>query len=58
MKRSEFIKVLYKNGVVFYRSGIKHDVFKKNSTGKKMPLPKNDEIDSLLVKEIELLSKR
>ena len=52
MKRNEFIKILSKNGVVFFRSGSKHDIYRQDVTGKKVSVPRHSEIDNILVKEI------
>ena len=52
MKRSEFIKILAKNGVVFFRSGSKHDIYMQKKTGKKTSVPRHGEIDNVLAKEI------
>jgi predicted RNA binding protein YcfA (HicA-like mRNA interferase family) len=52
MKRNEFIKILSGNGVVFFRSGSKHDIYRQIITGKKVSVPRHGEIDNLLAKEI------
>ena len=52
MKRSGFIKLLARNGVVFFKSGSKHDIFRQTVTGKKVTVPRHVEIDNILVKEI------
>ena len=52
MKRNEFIKILANNGVCFFRSGSKHDIYQQSATGKKVFVPRHGEIDNLLVKEI------
>ena len=52
MKRNEFIKILEKHGMVFFRNGTKHDIFRQNITGKKVSVPRHSEIDNILVKEI------
>nr|AGS51963.1 hypothetical protein [uncultured bacterium contig00003] len=52
MKRNEFIKILAENGIVFFRSGSKHDIYRHNITGKKTTVPRHGEIDNKLVKEI------
>jgi hypothetical protein len=36
MKRNEFIKILGENGVAFFRSGSKHDIYRHIITGKKV----------------------
>jgi mRNA interferase HicA len=52
MKRNEFIKILGVNGVVFFRSGSKHDIYRQITTGKKVSIPRHGEIDNILIKEI------
>jgi predicted RNA binding protein YcfA (HicA-like mRNA interferase family) len=52
MKRNDFIKILADNGVFFFRSGSKHDVYRQNVTGKKVSVPRHSEIDNILVKTI------
>ena len=52
MKRNDFIKILSDNGVVFFRSGSKHDIYRQNMTGKKVSVPRHSEIDNILVQEI------
>ena len=52
MKRNEFIKILARNNVVFFRSGSKHDIYRQSTTGKKVSVPRHGEIDNILVKEI------
>jgi predicted RNA binding protein YcfA (HicA-like mRNA interferase family) len=52
MKRNEFIKILAENGIVFFRSGSKHDIYRHSITGKKTTVPRHVEIDNKLVKEI------
>ncbi|MCL1812594.1 MAG: type II toxin-antitoxin system HicA family toxin [Treponema sp.] len=52
MKRSEFIKILAKNEVIFFRNGSNHDIYIQSKTGKKVSVPRHGEIDNILVKEI------
>ena len=52
MKRNGFIKILGENGVVFFRSGSKHDIYRQTTTGKRVSIPRHSEIDNILVKEI------
>ena len=52
MKRNDFIKILADNGVLFFRSGSKHDIYRQSTTGKKVSVPRHGEIDNILVKEI------
>jgi predicted RNA binding protein YcfA (HicA-like mRNA interferase family) len=52
MKRNEFIKILGGYGVVFFRSGSKHDIYRQLSTGKRVSVPRHGEIDNILAKEI------
>ena len=52
MKRNEFIKILAENGVVFFRNGSKHDIYRHSVTGKKITVPRHGEIENKLVKEI------
>ncbi len=41
MKRSELLKLLKKNGVVFVRSGGSHDIYFSHKTGKEIPVPRH-----------------
>ena len=52
MKRNDFIKILTKNNVSFFRNGSKHDIYRQDSTGKKVSVPRHGEIDNILAKEI------
>jgi predicted RNA binding protein YcfA (HicA-like mRNA interferase family) len=52
MKRNDFIKILTEHGMVFFRSGSKHDIYRQSTTGKKVSVPRHSEIDNILVKEI------
>jgi len=52
MKRNEFIKILGEYGVVFFRSGSKHDIYRQITTGKKVSVPRHGEIDNILAKDI------
>ena len=52
MKRNDFIKLLEENGVFFFRSGSKHDIYMQSVTGKKVSIPRHGEIDNILAKEI------
>jgi predicted RNA binding protein YcfA (HicA-like mRNA interferase family) len=52
MKRNAFIEILEKHGMIFFRSGSKHDIYWQNATGKKVSVPRHGEIDNILVKEI------
>jgi hypothetical protein len=39
MKRNEFIKILGENGVVFFRSGSKHDIYRQSLPERKCLFP-------------------
>ena len=52
MKRNEFLKILAENGVVFFRNGSKHDIYRHSVTGKKVTIPRHGEIENKLAKEI------
>jgi predicted RNA binding protein YcfA (HicA-like mRNA interferase family) len=52
MKRNDFIRILGENGVVFFRSGSKHDIYRQITTGKKVSVPRHGEIENILAKEI------
>ena len=52
MKRNEFIKILAENGVVFFRNGSGHDIYRHIITGKKAAVPRHNEIDNILAKRI------
>jgi predicted RNA binding protein YcfA (HicA-like mRNA interferase family) len=52
MKRNDFIRILEEHGMVFFRNGSKHDIFRQSVTGKKISVPRHGEIDNILVKEI------
>jgi predicted RNA binding protein YcfA (HicA-like mRNA interferase family) len=51
MKRNDFIRILGENGVIFFRSGSKHDIYQQITTGKKVPVPRHGEIENILAKE-------
>jgi len=36
MKRNDFIKILADNGVLFFRSGSKHDIYRQSANGGKL----------------------
>jgi predicted RNA binding protein YcfA (HicA-like mRNA interferase family) len=52
MKRNDFLKILARHNVVFFRSGSKHDIYRQSTSGKKVSIPRHSEIDNLLVKAI------
>jgi hypothetical protein len=52
MKRNDFIKTLLKNNIIFFRSGLKNDIYRNRKTGKKISVPRLGEIDTILAKEI------
>jgi predicted RNA binding protein YcfA (HicA-like mRNA interferase family) len=52
MKRNEFIKIPGENGVVFFRSGSNHDIYRQITTGKKVSVPRHSEIDNILANKI------
>jgi predicted RNA binding protein YcfA (HicA-like mRNA interferase family) len=52
MKRSDFIKILAENEVVFFRHGSDHDIYQNVKTGKKVTVPRHSEIDNKLAKKI------
>ena len=41
MKRSELLKLLKKNGVVFLRHGSRHDIYYSERTGKMIQIPRH-----------------
>jgi len=52
MKINEFIKILNDNGVVLFRNGSNHDIYRHKTTGKKVAVPRHTEIDNILVRRI------
>ena len=52
MNRKAFIKILELNGVFFDYHGSKHDIYKHNGTGKKIPVPRHSEYSNIFLKEI------
>ena len=52
MKRAELLKILKEQGVVFHRHGTRHDIYIHTDSGKKIPVPRHQEIKNKLVKEI------
>ena len=49
MKRDDFLKILNKSGVVFFRHGANHDIYIHEKTGKKIPVPRHSEIKNVAV---------
>jgi predicted RNA binding protein YcfA (HicA-like mRNA interferase family) len=44
--------MLAERGVDFYRNGSNHDVYIHKKSGKKIPIPRHNEIEDKLVKDI------
>jgi predicted RNA binding protein YcfA (HicA-like mRNA interferase family) len=58
MKRSDFIKILEENGVVFFRHGSEHDIYQNVKTGKKVTVPRHSEIDKFAKKILSQTKSR
>ena len=52
MNRTEFIKVLKKYGVEFYKHGNRHDIFIHTVSGRKIAIPRHREIKNKFLKII------
>jgi mRNA interferase HicA len=52
MKRSDFIKLLAKKHVEFFRHGANHDIYIQRTSRKKIAVPRHAEIENELVKII------
>ena len=52
MKRNNFIKILKKHSVDFFRHGSNHDIYINRVSGKKIAVPRHGEIENDLVKII------
>jgi predicted RNA binding protein YcfA (HicA-like mRNA interferase family) len=52
MKRNDFVKILKAQGVVFHKHGANHDLFVHQNTGKKIPIPRHNEIKNKTVADI------
>ena len=52
MKRDAFIAILEQNGVVFFKHGSEHDIYRNKRTGKKVTVPRHGEIDNTFAKRI------
>ena len=52
MNRTEALKILREQGVIFYRNGARHDIYIHTASGKKMAIPRHREIKNKLLKQI------
>jgi predicted RNA binding protein YcfA (HicA-like mRNA interferase family) len=52
MNRTDFIRFLEKNGLVFYKHGSRHDIYIHKVTGKKVAVPRHNEIKNKFLKLI------
>ncbi|GHU05179.1 hypothetical protein FACS1894147_11090 [Spirochaetia bacterium] len=52
MKRDAFIKILEQNGVIFFKHGSEHDIYRNKKTGKKVTVPRHGEIDNVFAKRV------
>jgi predicted RNA binding protein YcfA (HicA-like mRNA interferase family) len=52
MKRNAFIKILNERGVFFTHQGKRHEIFVHQKTGKKIPIPRHQEIKDSTVRAI------
>jgi predicted RNA binding protein YcfA (HicA-like mRNA interferase family) len=52
MNRNDFIHILEKCGLEFYRHGSRHDIYIQKSTGKKVAIPRHSEIKNKFLKKI------
>jgi predicted RNA binding protein YcfA (HicA-like mRNA interferase family) len=49
MKRNDFLNILQRSGVNFYRHGSNHDIYIHEKSGKKIPVPRHGEIKNQVV---------
>lgn len=49
MNRKDFINLLEQYGIVFHRHGSRHDVYIHKITGKKVAVPRHNEIKNKLL---------
>jgi predicted RNA binding protein YcfA (HicA-like mRNA interferase family) len=57
MKRTQLLKILNRNGVVFVRHGKKHDVYRQPATKRETTIPRHDEVKEFTARSIiEILS--
>ncbi|GHT72974.1 hypothetical protein FACS1894124_0580 [Spirochaetia bacterium] len=52
MKRDAFIELLEQNGVIFFKHGKEHDIYRNEKTGKKVTVPRHSEIDNVFAKRV------
>ena len=52
MKRNEFLKILARHGVTFFRHGGGHDIYINEKTGKKAAVPRHSEVGNKMAKAI------
>ncbi|MCL2008709.1 MAG: type II toxin-antitoxin system HicA family toxin [Treponema sp.] len=52
MNRTEFLKILKKNGLEFHKHGSRHDIYIHVASGKKIAIPRHREITNKFVKII------
>ena len=52
MNRTEFLNILKKNDVIYYKHGSRHDIYIHTITGKKIAIPRHNEIKNKFLKKI------
>jgi mRNA interferase HicA len=52
MKRSEFVRLLLREGCLLLRTGSRHDIYLNPKTGLKQPVPRHAEIENVLARHI------
>jgi predicted RNA binding protein YcfA (HicA-like mRNA interferase family) len=52
MKRNAFLKLLKKNGIVFFKHGSNHDIYIHIESGKKVAIPRHGEFENSFLRII------
>jgi predicted RNA binding protein YcfA (HicA-like mRNA interferase family) len=52
VKRKELVRQLEQMGCVLLRHGGRYDIYHNPATGQKQPVPRHNEIDNVLAKQI------
>jgi predicted RNA binding protein YcfA (HicA-like mRNA interferase family) len=52
MKRGNFIELLKREGMDFFKHGTEHDIYKNRITGKQVTVPRHGEIDNNFIRKV------
>jgi predicted RNA binding protein YcfA (HicA-like mRNA interferase family) len=52
MNRTEFLNVLKEHGVIFHKHGSRHDIYIHTATGKKVAVPRHNEIKNKFLEKL------